>query len=53
LRVFYQDCLMTEHKLRPAQEGWVRIPEHHAKLWAETMRVDHRPLAVYEEATWN
>ena len=30
------------------------VPDHHAALWADTLAVERRPLAVYEEvATWN
>jgi hypothetical protein len=32
----------------------VTVPGHHAALWARTLDVERRPLAVYEEAgTWN
>jgi transposase len=53
LRVFFQDRLVTEHLLRPRSEGWVQVPEYHAPLWPEAMRVDIRPLERYEEAAWN
>ena len=41
--------LVARHRLRPASEGWVTIPSHHRKLWAKTLRVQARDLAVYEE----
>jgi hypothetical protein len=40
---------LVEHRLRPVSEGWVTVPEHHASLWRETLHVEHRDLAVYEE----
>jgi len=37
-----------------ARQGWVTVPDHHAGLWADTLAVEQRPLAVYEEvATWS
>ena len=39
---------------RPPAQGWVTAPDHHAALWADTLAVERRPLAVYEEVTtWN
>ena len=32
-----------QHRLRPASEGWVRVPEHHHALWA-ALQVERRPL---------
>jgi hypothetical protein len=30
------------------------VPDHHAGLWAETLKVERRDLAVYAEASqWN
>lgn len=40
---------VAEHVLRPASAGWVVVPGHHAQLWSETLQVQRRPLAVYEE----
>jgi transposase len=57
-----QDEPLAIHRLRPAREGWVTVPEHHARLWQETLRqaqgdalqVEQRPLAAYEEAaSWS
>jgi transposase len=53
LRVFDGDTFVVGHRLRPAAEGWVTVPEHHARLWRE-LGVEQRPLAVYEEVgTWS
>lgn len=49
LRVEQDGCLVTTHRLRSAADGWVTVPEHHASLWQETLRVEQRSLAVYEE----
>jgi transposase len=48
LMVYDGDTFVVGHRLRPAAEGWVTVPEHHARLWRE-LGVEHRPLAVYEE----
>jgi hypothetical protein len=54
LHVYDGDHVVATHSLRPASEGWVRVPDYHAALWREVLRVDHRDLAVYEEvAAWN
>jgi hypothetical protein len=38
---------------QPPDRGWVTVPGH-AAIWARTLDVERRPLAVYEEAgTWN
>lgn len=48
-----EQCV-AQHVLQPAAQGWVTVPAHHAGLWADTLAVERRPLAVYEEvATWN
>lgn len=48
-----EQCV-AQHVLRPAVHGWVTVPDHHAALWADTLTVEPRPLAIYEEvATWN
>lgn len=44
------DPPVASHVLRSAEGGWVTVPEHHAALWQQTMRVEQRPLQVYEEA---
>ena len=48
-----EQCV-AQHVLQPAAHGWATVPAHHAALWADTLTVERRPLAVYEEvATWN
>jgi transposase len=49
VRVYANDECVAEHHLRPASEGWVVVPSHHARLWADTAAVERRPLSVYEE----
>jgi len=45
---------VAQHVLQPAAQGWVTVPDHHAALWADTLAVERRPLAVYAEVTtWN
>jgi transposase len=54
LHIYSGDALIATHRLQPARQGWVTVPEHHAALWQETLRVEQRPLTIYEEATqWN
>lgn len=50
LRVLSGEGVEAEHRMRPRSEGWVAVPSHHARVWAETLHVEHRDLAVYEEA---
>src|SRR5262249_58849907 len=48
-----EQCVAQHHR-QPSTHGWVTLPDHHAALWADTLAVEPRPLAVYEEvATWN
>jgi len=49
LSVYAGDIKVAEHRLRTIAEGWQTVPAHHAKLWRDTMRVERRDLAVYEE----
>jgi len=49
LRIYAGEERVAEHRLRPAGEGWVTVPAHHARLWAETLSVERRDLEVYEE----
>jgi transposase len=45
---------VAQHVLQPAAQGWVTVPAHHAGLWADTLAVERRPLAAYDEVTtWN
>jgi transposase len=54
LKVYQDETLVAEHHLHPASQGWGNVPEHHAKLWSDTLQVEHRPLGVYQEASaWN
>jgi len=46
--------LVASYCRRPAGEGWSTTPGHHERLWRETLQVERRDLAVYEEAgRWN
>lgn len=45
-----KDRVAADHRLRPARDGWVTVPAHHARLWDETLKVERRDLAVYAEA---
>jgi hypothetical protein len=49
LVVYDGDTVLVRHRLQPAAQGWVTVPDHHAALWHETLRVERRPLDVYEE----
>jgi hypothetical protein len=49
LRVYHNDSLVASYTLQTVQQGWVTLPEHHARLWQATLKVHQRPLQVYEE----
>lgn len=50
VRVFDgEGLLVAEHRLKPAAEGWQRIPGHHDRLWREALAVETRDLGAYEE----
>ena len=49
LLVYDGDTLVATHRLQPRSEGWATVPEHHAALWNDVLRVERRPLTVYEE----
>lgn len=54
LTVCTDEGTVAEHQLRAVREGWVCAPGHHDRLWRETLTVERRELAVYEEvARWN
>jgi transposase len=54
LRIYAGDLLVAAHCLQDARQGWVTGADHHAQLWRETLRVEQRPLTVYEEvAQWS
>lgn len=50
LRVYQAETLVAMHTLRQRQAGWATLPAHHADLWRETLQVERRSLATYEEA---
>ena len=49
LAVYDGEQLAATHHVSSGKPGWVTVPEHHAALWAQTLEVAQRPLAVYEE----
>lgn len=49
LRVYDNEALVASHTLQTVQQGWLTVPEHHAQLWQATLKVQQRPLTVYEE----
>ncbi|HEY3117052.1 MAG TPA: hypothetical protein VGK54_09940 [Chloroflexota bacterium] len=52
--VYEGEQCVAQHVLQPPAQGWVTVLDHHAALWADTLAVERRPLAVYEEmATWS
>jgi transposase len=52
--IYEDEQLVAQHVLQAGAPRWVTVPEHHAALWAHTLEVERRPLAVYEEvAQWN
>ena len=51
LRVYAGERLVAQHQLRPRSQGWVSVPDHHARLWREALQVEQRPLEVYEEVS--
>jgi transposase len=51
LRVYRGENLVASHILQDKSLGWHTIPEHHAELWKELLKVEQRPLAVYVEVT--
>lgn len=55
LRVFdVEGGCIAQHRLASAQEGWQTVADHHRRLWQQTLNVERRNLAVYEEvAQWN
>lgn len=49
LRVFQGEKLVARHVLKDKSTGWSTLPEHHAELWKDLLKVEQRSLAVYEE----
>jgi hypothetical protein len=54
VRVYDGESLVAHHRLQPAEQGWMTVPEHHTTLWQEALQVQQRPLNVYQEvAQWS
>jgi transposase len=53
LRVYQSEHLVAQHSVHTDQAGWTTTPEHHARLWQDTLRVEQRSLQTYEEAVWS
>jgi len=49
LRVFQGEKLVARHVLKDKSTGWSTLPEHHAELWKDLLKVEQRSLAIYEE----
>jgi transposase len=49
LRIFQADQVVAKHRLKSRQEGWSTVPEHRSQMWKQTVQVEQRSLAVYEE----
>jgi len=49
LAVYDGEPLAATHQVVAGEPGWVTVPSHHAALWAQTLVVEQRPVAVYEE----
>lgn len=49
VRIYDNESVIAIHHLRPATQGWVTVPEHHTRLWQETLKVEQRALSVYDE----
>lgn len=50
LKIHYNDLIIAKHLLKKSNI-WNTIDNHHKKLWDNTLRVQNRPLSVYEEAS--
>lgn len=54
LKVYQGETLRASHQLRSAEQGWVGVAEHHHQLWQDTLQVERRSLAIYQEvAAWS
>jgi hypothetical protein len=49
LSIYADDVKVAEHRLCSVRDGWIVDPAHHDRLWRETLHVERRDLAVYEE----
>lgn len=49
LRVYQGELLVASHAFKDKLAGWSTIPEHHAELWKDLLKVEQRSLAAYAE----
>lgn len=49
LRIYGNEMLLASHRLAAPGAGWQTVSEHHAPLWQQVSRVEHRPLSTYED----
>lgn len=49
LRIYGNKMLLASHRLAAPGAEWQTVPEHHAPLWQQVSRVEHRPLSTYED----
>ena len=49
LAVYEDEHIVASHRVVAGERDWVTVPAHHEALWAQTLEVERRPLAVYEE----
>jgi hypothetical protein len=49
LAIYDGERLVASHRVVSGEPGWVTVADHHAALGAQTLAVEQRPLAVYEE----
>lgn len=53
-RVLDGECLVAQFTLVTDGHDWVTTPGHHGPLWEQTLGVEQRSLAIYDEvAAWN
>ena len=51
LAVYDGEQLVATHRVVAGDRSWATVPAHHAALWAQTLAVEQRTLAVDEEVT--
>ncbi len=49
LTIYDGEQVVASHRVVSGESGWGTVPSHHAALWAQTLAVEQRLLAVYEE----
>jgi hypothetical protein len=49
LSIYAGEINVAAHRLKTAAQGWATVPDHHQALWSQTLQVERRDLAVYEE----